>query len=279
MTQKNEALARLQRQLHELEKVPRARNAPGDIFEKWRRAARVAVERTFGEDSKNAKTFSNINYYPFIVTQSTTDDDRQHFYEIGLNHAKSLLESFIAEVQEYWADDQPSVGSSNVAPVPLLLHNVSPISLLETICARFHLVARLLAQSGAAAVPQFTIQNEYGVQRLLHSLLVLHFDDIRPEESSPSHAGAATRVDFLLKREQILIEVKWARDGLTAKVLGEQLMIDVQRYSAHPDCKTLVCFVYDPEGRIPNPRGIENDLSGEHRQVTVQVIIAPRFAM
>lgn len=33
--------------------------------------------------------------------------------------------------------------------------------------------------------------------------------------------------------------------------------------------------LYDPEGRIANPRGIENDLNGEHNNIDVKVIIAP----
>ncbi|MCM2285658.1 MAG: hypothetical protein NDI81_12805 [Desulfobacula sp.] len=37
--------------------------------------------------------------------------------------------------------------------------------------------------------------------------------------------------------------------------------IDSQRYRVHPDCKKLLCFVYDPEGWISNPCGLENDLN------------------
>jgi len=29
----------------------------------------------------------------------------------------------------------------------------------------------------------------------------------------------------------------------------------------HPDCKQLKCFVYDPENRIENPRGLEDDIN------------------
>lgn len=68
-------------------------------------------------------------------------------------------------------------------------------------------------------------------------------------------------MDFLLKTKQIVIEVKKTRRTLKAKDLGDELIIDIQKYQAHPDCKTLVCFVYDPEGWISNPRGLENDLN------------------
>ena len=55
----------------------------------------------------------------------------------------------------------------------------------------------------------------------------------------------------------------------------------VQRVSSsatdtHPDCKVLVCFVYDPLGRIGNPEGLERDLSGLKDGLPVKVLIAPR---
>ena len=57
--------------------------------------------------------------------------------------------------------------------------------------------------------------------------------------------------------------------------MGEQLIVDSQRYQAHPDCKRIICFVYDPEGFIANPKGIENDLSKEMNGIPVSVFIRP----
>ena len=49
----------------------------------------------------------------------------------------------------------------------------------------------------------------------------------------------------------------------------------MQKYQIHPDCKTLICFVYDPEGIINNPRRIEKDLSKEFNGLPVLVFITP----
>ena len=114
------------------------------------------------------------------------------------------------------------------------------------------------------------------MQDLLHALLRLNFDDIRPEEWTPSYAGKSARMDFLLKAEQVVVETKKTRKGLDAKELGDQLIIDIQRYQSHPDCKTLFCFVYDPEARIANPVGIENDLSKTYNGLDVIVQIEPK---
>ena len=55
----------------------------------------------------------------------------------------------------------------------------------------------------------------------------LHFDDIRPEEWTPSYAGSSARMDFLLKKEQIVLEIKKTRKGLVAKEAGEQLIVEL----------------------------------------------------
>lgn len=111
---------------------------------------------------------------------------------------------------------------------------------------------------------------------MLHALLQLYFDDIRDEEWTPSYAGSAARVDFLLKNEKTVIEVKKTRQGLADKEVGNQLIEDIERYKVHPDCEKLVCFVYDPEGRIGNPNGVMNDLNNRHEGFA-KVVIRPNM--
>lgn len=119
------------------------------------------------------------------------------------------------------------------------------------------------------------IEDEYDVQDLLHALFRLHFDDVRPEEWAPSYAGGSKRMDFLLKGAEIAVEVKKTREGLKDKEIGEQLTIDIANYKGHPDCKILYCFVYDPDGMIRNPRGLENDLQARNKDFPVKVYIRP----
>lgn len=120
------------------------------------------------------------------------------------------------------------------------------------------------------------IEDEYDVQYLFAALLETRFEDIRLEEWGQSYAGKATRVDFFLKNESVLFETKMTRDGLTDGKLGEELIIDINHYKQRSDCKALVCFVYDPNHRLKNPRGLENDLSKQHDHLSVKVIIRPQ---
>jgi hypothetical protein len=123
--------------------------------------------------------------------------------------------------------------------------------------------------------PTIEMNDEYDVQDLLHALLRIHFDDIRPEVWTPPYAGGSSRMDFLLKDEQIVIEVKKTRDGLGDNKVGEQLIVDEVKYSEYQDCKTLICFVYDPEKKIKNPMGLVKDfekMSTESFSVIVKVV-------
>lgn len=146
--------------------------------------------------------------------------------------------------------------------------------ILKNLFERFHIIARQLLRRYSNR-QTLSITDEYDVQDLLHALLKEHFDDVRPEEWTPSYAGNCNRMDFLLIQEKIAIEVKMTRKGLGDKELGAQLIIDIAKYQSHPNCRCLYCFVYDPEGIIRNPRGIEKDLAELGKGFLVKVFIRP----
>jgi hypothetical protein len=67
------------------------------------------------------------------------------------------------------------------------------------------------------------------------------------------------------------------RNGLTDKDVGSQLIVDIKSYKNHPDCEKLICFVYDPDGRIVNPIAIQNDLASHSKDgLEVEVFIYPQ---
>jgi hypothetical protein len=150
----------------------------------------------------------------------------------------------------------------------------SAMTRLEQLCSRFHRVALKLKSRHAQRSP-FEINDEYDVQNLLAAMLETRFDDVRNEDWTPSYAGKASRTDFLLKREQIVVEAKMTRHGLNDGKLSDELIIDTERYKMHPGCKALFCFVYDPEHRLKNPNGIEADLSRKTDGLIVRVQVRP----
>jgi hypothetical protein len=148
----------------------------------------------------------------------------------------------------------------------------SEIAIIERVLRRFHLIIRLLKHRHGDR-PGFEVRDEYDVQDVLHAIIRGLFDDVRSEEYTPSYAGGSSRMDFLLKSEQIVIEVKLASATLRDKQIGEQLLIDIGRYQSYQDCRRLICFVYDPMGYVKNPSGLETDLSKTIGDFVVKVII------
>lgn len=117
------------------------------------------------------------------------------------------------------------------------------------------------------------VNDEYDVQDLVRALLVGWFDDVRPEEWTPSYAGGSSRMDFLLKAERIVVETKMVGGAGSAKEVRDELAQDILRYQAHSDCEIMVCFVFDPGMRITNPRGFEQDLSVPQGNLGVLVAV------
>jgi REase_DpnII-MboI len=148
----------------------------------------------------------------------------------------------------------------------------STIQILELICRRFPRFIYPLTYRQRNR-PPFDISDEYDAQDLMHALLRIFFEDVRTEERVPSQAGASSQMDFLLKSEHTVVEVKMTRQGLGAKEIGEQLIVDIERYRAHPDCAVLVAFVYDPSRRLGNPAALEGDLSGQREGIAVAVYV------
>jgi hypothetical protein len=86
--------------------------------------------------------------------------------------------------------------------------------------------------------------------------------DIRAEEYTPSYAGSSTRMDFLLPAHNLVLEIKFVRDGNHAKKIGNELIVDIDHYRRHPDCNTLWCIIFDSPHLVPNPEGLKKDLEG-----------------
>lgn len=256
------AMEILERQRAAIDGLRTSRRSPE--FTKWKRDTEVAVQRIFGADSRHSSDFSDVRYSLGVVYSGMPDHEFQAAYIGGLETARSILSSMIDEIREYDLDpgaDSPTKVSGT----------------LERMCLRFHMVARQLRVRYSSR-STLEIDDEYDVQDLLHAILKLNFDDVRREEWTPSYAGGSARADFLLKEEGIVIEVKKTRQGLSVADIGAQLLVDIARYQTHPDCKQLVCFIYDPEGRIGNPIGLERDLEKTPAKMPVRVIVGPKGA-
>lgn len=219
------------------------------IFVKWQSKTIVFLEKIL-----DSEDFRLINF------KENVKSNYKYSVVEGLGILKSLIEDI--ESGNFYFEQKPIQNDADDS--------------IEKILNNFHRVVRQLRirHDGRETLE---IDDEYDVQDLLHALLLIHFSDVRSEEWTPSYAGGSSRMDFLINDENIVIETKMTRESLKDKKIGDELIIDIERYSVHPNCEKLYCFVYDPQEFIKNPIGLENDLSGIKDGLDVKVIIIPKF--
>jgi hypothetical protein len=253
----------LEKLSEKIDRVASLRSQPrfSPQFKKWHRETEVLLHRVFGSEAYQVTDFTSINFVYRGIHSIGDQRPFDHRFYAALDEAHAILTSIKEEILEFGLES-----NDDVSPNPLIT--------IETICSRFHSVVRQLRVRHSNR-PTLDVADEYDVQNLLHSLLRMHFNDIRPEEWTPSYAGNCSRMDFLLKPEKLVLEVKMTRRSMSDKDLVDQLIVDRNRYENHPDCEQLVCFVYDPDGRIGNPVAIASDLESTTSDLPIRVMIYP----
>ena len=152
---------------------------------------------------------------------------------------------------------------------------VRPFDIVLALCRRFHLFAMQLKHRHGGR-PPLSIRDEYDVQDLFRAILLLHFDDVRPEEVTPSYAGNSSRVDFYLPDARLVVEVKMTRKSLQQRQVVDELIEDATRYASMRHVDTLVCLVYDPGNYCRNPTALERDVAESGRKLSVHAVVCPR---
>lgn len=153
--------------------------------------------------------------------------------------------------------------------------HIDAVQAVLALSERFLLVQRSLGKHPHGGSPvQF--KNEYDDQFLLRALLVQFFDDVRDEDYTPSYAGGNSRIDFVLPDFGLAIELKHTSSSLKDKEIGEQLVVDRDRYKLNKSATHLIAIVFDHDGHLRNPRGLERDLQRTHSEpdmtVTVRIV-------
>ncbi len=216
----------------------------GEDYEKWIRISIRFLEQNYPND-----TFTN------------------DFREVGLIANGNGIKYFDKMIAILDAIKQMP-GSSKT-------NDIMPV--IKSICNNFNKCAKQLLnrrKENGKIRETVKITDEYDVQDLLHSILKLFVNDIRTEDYVPSYAGGNSRIDFYLPEYKTYIETKMTRDKLKDKEIGEELLIDIGRYSGK--CDTLICFIYDIGNHLQNPYGLITDLESKSTsELSVKVYISP----
>jgi hypothetical protein len=143
------------------------------------------------------------------------------------------------------------------------------------VCSRFHHAVRQLRQREDDRLA-FEIEDEEDVLDLLRVLLCIDFDEIEVKTWSPGYAPTHPHRALHLVEDGVVVLAKRTGSAVPTKVLRERIAEDLRHHAEDKECRSVFCFVYDPEGRIGNPRRLEADFTREEKGVSVEVLVAPK---
>ena len=181
-------------QLYEIEKL----HSDDPKAQQWYATTQGIMHAAFGKpDGENHRITADFLRFTGPLVMGMDAHAYQQSYRETLQHQRAVLKSSLEQLELL----TPASEATLAEPIPE--EAAVALRALDTVlltCDRFHQVASQLTQRRQGR-PTLEIHDEYDVQNLLHAILRLHFDDIRPEEWTPSYAGGAARMDFLLKRK------------------------------------------------------------------------------
>ena len=125
--------------------------------------------------------------------------------------------------------------------------------------------------------PDFKVADEYDVQDMLYVVLKSIFPNLRAEDPIPKVGAKSTKIDLILREENILIEVKMIKEkDRNENEFIEELKIDFESYHECQWLKKLYCYVFDPFAKTNDVNNFYS-LSGlrvkNGHEYTVQLIV------
>lgn len=246
--------------------------------EVWKGRVLRVVKKCFGENSDYANEIKDVLNPGIVVTTETPDSYWTELHVNTLKSAEVHLKAYLEELMENSGEQM--VNSKSFSNVISKHANIAskeisgPLETLEFLFERFHTVAKNLTRRHLHR-PTLEITDEYDVQDLLKSLMSLFFDDIRREEWTPGYASKSVRMDFLLNKENIVVECKMTRINHIDKQISDELIIDIGRYSKDSRCKKFVCLIYDPKELIQNKSLLYDLQDKSTSEFSVHVYVVP----
>lgn len=141
----------------------------------WETSCLNLIEKTFGKDSEYYRRMSRYCGIPNVDVRGS----------YGIELLKGAVKDF--EDLEPFSMHAKAEGG------------LDSLQFLERLCSRSHIISRQLRDRHDNR-PTLDIGDEYNVQNLMHALLRINFEDIRPEEWTPSYAGVSSRMVFFEQR-------------------------------------------------------------------------------
>ncbi|MHC4864284.1 MAG: TIR domain-containing protein [Planctomycetota bacterium] len=82
-----------------------SKNRSSPEFKKWKRDTEVAITKVFGSETRHIGDFGRIYFFPTRVAPCWSPAEHRDAFLKGLENARALLQSFIQEIEDYWAEE------------------------------------------------------------------------------------------------------------------------------------------------------------------------------
>lgn len=96
------------------------------------------------------------------------------------------------------------------------------------------------------------LNSEADVQDAVYLMLRPWIHDLVAESPTDRIANRFTIKDFITRQARTVIEIKYVRDVSHGRYISREMHDDIETYRHHPQCRTIIFFVYDPESLIPD---------------------------
>jgi hypothetical protein len=199
---------------------------------------------------------------------------------LGLEDIKENdLNSALQEIFKNDFDVETQVLIEDIERVLLTIRyiNQTPDELVRVVLTNFSNPIQKIIKGRRSGHQCFEINDEYDVQDILYVMLKSIFPNLRDEDAIPKVGGKSTKIDLILREQNILVEAKMikAKDQNETHFI-EELKVDFESYHQCQWLKKLFCFVYDPQKKT---RDLSNfkDLNGirnkNGHEYSVEVIV------
>lgn len=246
----------------------------------------VAPDRTYDLDSiVGARFGATYVGHPKLRNLASQNQIYMPFFKSGKEEADALSSGDFGLIERSTAQKAHIIAlilmrlyegrlqtANSAGAVEFAGDHLDAVKVILDLGDRFRYVERTLRKRHGNR-STLAVNDEYDAQDLLRALLRIFFYDVRPEDYVATYAGGSSRIDFVIPDFAIAVELKYGRTSLSDKELGEQLLIDRARYETRNDVRHLVCLVFDHDGILDNPRGLERDVSSEVSSANVSVTV------
>lgn len=130
---------------------------------------------------------------------------------------------------------------------------------------RFHLSTNWLEKHRRQNHDPFIIKDEYDVQDLLYSFLLMNFPEVDMENPGKKIADVSIRQDIIIQNLKLIIEIKCFRNGDDWPAMKQSINNKIQSYSRVGDYDYIIVFIYNPDLVLKKPDIIERDLTTSQR--------------